>query len=165
MRNHVSYHDAADGESFYHGMMLGFCVLLKDTHIVESNRESGYGRFDLALFPKDNQQYGVILEFKKAGAESQMEEKAPEALEQLEIFVEGTISFIKNGIRIYGDSYFSKMDQYVQKYDMLRTPPRGKKVIWDSVLEAMNNPAFAPISESREMKRWKQKLKEGRETI
>ena len=88
-----------------------------------------------------------------------------EALEQLEIFVEGTISFIKNGIRIYGDSYFSKMDQYVQKYDMLRTPPRGKKVIWDSVLEAMNNPAFAPISESREMKRWKQKLKEGRETI
>ena len=84
LRNHVSYHDAADGESFYHGMMLGFCVLLKDTHIVESNRESGYGRFDLALLPKDNQQYGVILEFKKAGDESQLEKKAQEALEQIE---------------------------------------------------------------------------------
>ena len=75
---------AADGECFYHGMMLGVCVLLKDTHIVESNRESGYGRFDLALLPKDNQQYGVILEFKKAGDESQLEKKAQEALEQIE---------------------------------------------------------------------------------
>ena len=88
-----------------------------------------------------------------------------EALEQLEIFVEGTVSFIKEGIRIYGDSYFSEMDQYVQKYDLLRTPPRGKKVIWDSVMGALDNPVFAPISECREMKRWKQKLKEGREKI
>ena len=84
LRNYVSYHDAADGESFYHGMMLGFCVLLKDTHIVESNREGGYGRFDLALIPRNNQQYGVILEFKKAGTELQLEEKAWEALEQIE---------------------------------------------------------------------------------
>ena len=84
LRNYVSYHDAADGESFYHGMMLGFCVLLKDTHIVESNREGGYGRFDLALIPRNDQQYGVILEFKKAGTELQLEEKAWEALEQIE---------------------------------------------------------------------------------
>ena len=84
LRNYVSYHDAADGESFYHGMMLGFCVLLKDTHIVESNREGGYGRFDLALIPRNDQQFGVILEFKKAGTELQLEEKAWEALEQIE---------------------------------------------------------------------------------
>ena len=84
LRNYVSYHDAADGESFYHGMMLGFCVMLKDTHIVESNREGGYGRFDLALIPRNDQQYGVILEFKKAGTELQLEEKAWEALEQIE---------------------------------------------------------------------------------
>ena len=84
LRNFVSYHDASDGESFYHGMMLGFCVLLKDTHIVESNRESGYGRFDLALLPKDTQHYGVILEFKRAAEESQLEAKAAEALRQIE---------------------------------------------------------------------------------
>lgn len=110
LRNHVSYHDAADGESFYHGMMLGFCVLLKDTHIVESNRESGYGRFDLALFPKDNQQYGVILEFKKAGAESQREEKAQEALEQLEKLAYNS-EFAKreiNKIWKYGISFCGK---------------------------------------------------------
>lgn len=84
LRNSVSYHDAANGESFYHGMMLGFCVLLKDSHIVESNRESGYGRFDLALIPTDRRYYGVIMEFKRAADEAQLEEKALEALAQIE---------------------------------------------------------------------------------
>ena len=84
VRNNVSYHDAANGESFYHGMMLGFCVLLKDTHIVQSNRESGYGRFDLALIPAGRRCYGVILEFKRAADEAQLEEKALEALAQIE---------------------------------------------------------------------------------
>ena len=84
VRNNISYHDAANGESFYHGMMLGFCVLLKDTHIVQSNRESGYGRFDLALIPTDRRYYGVILEFKRAADEAQLEEKALEALAQIE---------------------------------------------------------------------------------
>ena len=84
VRNNVSYHDAANGESFYHGMMLGFCILLKDTHIVQSNRESGYGRFDLALIPTDRRYYGVILEFKRAADEAQLEEKALEALAQIE---------------------------------------------------------------------------------
>ena len=84
LRNSVSYHDAANGESFYHGMMLGFCVLLKDTHIVQSNRESGYGRYDLALIPTDRRYYGVIMEFKRAADEGQLEEKALEALAQIE---------------------------------------------------------------------------------
>lgn len=84
LRNSVSYHDAANGESFYHGMMLGFCVLLKDTHIVQSNRESGYGRFDLALIPTDRRYYGVIMEFKRSADEGQLEEKALEALAQIE---------------------------------------------------------------------------------
>ena len=84
LRNSVSYHDAANGESFYHGMMLGFCVLLKDSHIVQSNRESGYGRFDLALIPTDRRYYGVLMEFKRAADEGQLEEKALEALAQIE---------------------------------------------------------------------------------
>lgn len=84
VRNNVSCYDAANGESFYHGMMLGFCVLLKDTHLVESNRESGYGRFDLALMPVDGRYYGVILEFKRAEDEAHLEAKALEALAQIE---------------------------------------------------------------------------------
>ena len=84
LKNNASFHDTANGESFYHGMMLGFCVLLKDTHIVKSNRESGYGRFDLALIPKSTDGQGVILEFKRAESEVQLQEKAREALQQIE---------------------------------------------------------------------------------
>ena len=84
LKNNVSFHDTANGESFYHGMMLGFCVLLKDTHIVKSNRESGYGRFDLALIPKSPEGQGVILEFKRAESEAELQEKAKEALKQIE---------------------------------------------------------------------------------
>ncbi|MBQ5846290.1 MAG: AAA family ATPase, partial [Selenomonadaceae bacterium] len=84
VRNNVSCYDAANGESFYHGMMLGFCVLLKDTHLVESNRESGYGRFDLALIPVNEKYYGVILEFKRADDETKLEAKALEALAQID---------------------------------------------------------------------------------
>ena len=84
LKNNASFHDTANGESFYHGMMLGFCVLLKDTHIVKSNRESGYGRFDLALIPKTPEGQGVILEFKRAESKAQLQEKAKEALRQIE---------------------------------------------------------------------------------
>ena len=41
-------------------MMLGGCVLSKDTHLVESNRENGYGRFDLVLLPVNEKYYGVM---------------------------------------------------------------------------------------------------------
>lgn len=109
VRNNVSYYDAANGESFYHGMMLGFCVLLKDTHLVESNRESGYGRFDLALLPVDKRYYGVVLEFKRAENESQLEGRALEAfaqIEELSYVAEFEKRQIKNvwkyGIAFYG---------------------------------------------------------------
>ncbi|WP_337514807.1 AAA family ATPase, partial [Dialister succinatiphilus] len=81
----VSVYDAANKESFYHGFMLGLTALFLDSsYTVESNRESGYGRFDLAIFPKEVDKAGVIMEFKVAADENEMEEKAKEALQQIE---------------------------------------------------------------------------------
>jgi Predicted AAA-ATPase/PD-(D/E)XK nuclease superfamily len=51
-------------EKFYHGFILGMMVSLRETHEVKSNRESGYGRYDVMLIPKDPEQLGIILEFK-----------------------------------------------------------------------------------------------------
>ncbi len=84
LRENVSVHDAAYPETFYHGMMLGFSLLLDGRYEIESNKESGYGRFDLAFIPKDKDKAGVILEFKKAQTESELETKSQEALEQIE---------------------------------------------------------------------------------
>ena len=83
----VSYHDAAHNpENFYHGLLLGFAVLMSGSYRVESNRESGYGRFDIAFFPLKVKESapGVILELKSAKSEEAMVEKAKEALRQIE---------------------------------------------------------------------------------
>lgn len=80
----VSVYDAANKESFYHGLMLGMTALLIPTYQVRSNRESGYGRFDLAIFPNDSNKNGVILEFKAMEREELLESQAKRALVQIE---------------------------------------------------------------------------------
>ena len=80
----VSSYDAANKESFYHGFLLGMTALFVPEYVIESNRESGCGRFDIAIFPKDTSKAGVLMEFKAADSESQLEDKADEALRQIE---------------------------------------------------------------------------------
>lgn len=78
----VSYHDTGDSEKYYHHFMLGLLLTLGDKYIITSNRESGYGRYDIALEPKDKRNFGLIFEF-KIGDKSSIEEKAKEALAQI----------------------------------------------------------------------------------
>jgi hypothetical protein len=80
----VSYYDTANRESFYHGLLLGLLATLIPRYEVLSNRESGYGRFDVAVFPNKGQDIGVLMEFKVAETEAQLSEKAEEALAQIE---------------------------------------------------------------------------------
>ena len=80
----VSSHDAADAESFYHGLMLGCALYYEQEYRVVSNRESGHGRFDLAMLPKKAQLPGIVLEFKTAGSEDGLEKAAEDALRQIE---------------------------------------------------------------------------------
>ena len=54
----------ADPERFYHGFVLGFMVELADRYTITSNRESGFGRYDVLLEPKKDGEDGIILEFK-----------------------------------------------------------------------------------------------------
>ncbi|MGL4935717.1 AAA family ATPase [Cetobacterium sp.] len=78
----VSYHDGGDSEKYYHHFMLGLLLTLGDKYIITSNRESGYGRYDIALEPKDKKNYGLIFEF-KIGDKNSISEKAKEALTQI----------------------------------------------------------------------------------
>ena len=67
----ISYFDSGNSpsvnepERFYHGLVLGLLVELRDRYTVKSNRESGYGRYDIMLEPKDAlKDDGIIIEFK-----------------------------------------------------------------------------------------------------
>ena len=72
-----SYMDVGENtaENFYHAFVLGMLVGLKDTYYVNSNRESGYGRYDIMLEPKDKNGNSFIMEFKVL---DDMEEKTIE---------------------------------------------------------------------------------------
>lgn len=56
--------DSAEPERFYHGFVLGLMVELKDRYVITSNRESGFGRYDIMLKPKNEGGSAIIIEFK-----------------------------------------------------------------------------------------------------
>ena len=74
-------------ESFYHGFVLGLLVEQKGRYEIRSNRESGYGRYDVMMIPKDDKDDGIVLEFKVEDSEDGeecLEDTVKAALEQIE---------------------------------------------------------------------------------
>ena len=107
--------DQAEPERFYHGLVLGMVVNLSDTYKVRSNRESGFGRYDVMIEPLDKTKKAFILEFKVidldedektledtlANAHAQIEEKQYEA----ELISSG---YLPEQIRKYGFAFRGK---------------------------------------------------------
>ena len=74
-------------ERFYHGFVLGLLVDLKGRYLMTSNRESGFGRYDIMLEPvKTEQDDAIIIEFKvfNSRKETSLEETLASALDQIE---------------------------------------------------------------------------------
>ena len=84
-----SYFDVGENtaESFYHAFILGMLVGLKDSYYVKSNRESGYGRYDIMLEPKEKDKNSFIMEFKivESMDEKEVKAKIKEAKDQIKI--------------------------------------------------------------------------------
>ena len=66
VRQMFSFMDVGENtaENFYHAFVLGMLVGLKDSYYVKSNRESGFGRYDIMLEPKDKNGNSFVMEFK-----------------------------------------------------------------------------------------------------
>ena len=76
----------SEPERFYHGFVLGLMVDLSKRYRITSNRESGYGRYDVMLVPLKEEDDAIIIEFKvcKAARKQTLEEAVAEALKQIE---------------------------------------------------------------------------------
>ena len=76
----------SDPERFYHGFALGLLVELKDRYLITSNRESGFGRYDIVMEPKKEGLPAIIIEFKvfNKRREKDLEETVASALAQIE---------------------------------------------------------------------------------
>ncbi len=77
--------EATEPERFYHGFVLGLLVDLGERYILTSNRESGYGRYDVMLEPKQKEDPGILLEFKvyDPDEENTLEDTVQSALTQI----------------------------------------------------------------------------------
>ncbi|MDO5391410.1 MAG: AAA family ATPase [Eubacteriales bacterium] len=73
-------------ERFYHGFVLGLIVELQDRYVITSNRESGFGRYDVLLEPKNSEDDAIILEFKVHDSEEEdsLKDTVQSALRQIE---------------------------------------------------------------------------------
>lgn len=84
----ISYFDGLQ-ENYYHGLMLGLITIFEYTHTICSNRESGNGRYDIQLCPKNLAMPGIIIEIKAAATKDgkagfDLENLAQTALEQID---------------------------------------------------------------------------------
>ena len=81
----VSYNDTKKGnEAFYHGLIMGMGLYLEGEYITKSNIESGLGRYDFVIEPKNKTKRAYIMEFKSTDSIENLEEVSKEALEQIE---------------------------------------------------------------------------------
>ncbi len=82
----MSYYDipTEESERGYHLFVLGLLVLLSDTYTIKSNKESGFGRYDILLIPHDKNKFGLILEFKKVSSQETLEKAAQKGLDQIQ---------------------------------------------------------------------------------
>jgi len=106
---------SAEPERFYHGFVLGLMVDLQDNYHITSNRESGFGRYDIMLEPVEiGQSDAIILEFKVIDPESEADLNATvnSALEQIrhkqydaQLLARG---FRPDQIRAYGFAFQGK---------------------------------------------------------
>ena len=72
-------------ERFYHGFVLGLMVELADKYVITSNRESGFGRYDVMLEPRSKENDAILIEFKVQDPdEKELSDTVKEALGQIE---------------------------------------------------------------------------------
>ncbi|EEU31854.1 hypothetical protein HMPREF0946_01715 [Fusobacterium vincentii 3_1_36A2] len=95
----VSYNDTKKGnEAFYHGLIMGMGLYLEGEYITKSNIESGLGRYDFLIEPKNKSKRAFIMEFKSTDSVEKLEEVSKEALKQI-IDKKYDISLKQNGIK------------------------------------------------------------------
>ena len=110
MDKSISFYDAG-AEGFYHGLVLGLIALMDNQYKIKSNRESGDGRYDISLFPREGRYPGIIMElkWKKDLSADELSGLADEALIQIdekrydaEMKEDGIQDILKFGIAFSG---------------------------------------------------------------
>lgn len=110
MNKSISFYDSG-AEGFYHGLVLGLIAMMDNQYKIKSKRESGDGRYDICLFPRDKKYPGIIMKLKsdKDLSDKKLDDLSAEALDQIddkrydaEMQEEGIKNILKLGIAFSG---------------------------------------------------------------
>ena len=106
LQQSISYYD--NYENFYHGFMVGF--LKANGYKVQSNRESGEGRFDIAVLPYSILDTALIIECKHSTGIKELRKDSAKAIEQIirQKYIEGLIEEGYEHVIGYGISFYKK---------------------------------------------------------
>ena len=113
----TSYNDTKN-EDFYHGLILGMTLFLDRDYYINSNKESGLGRYDVIIEPKNKNNRGFILEFKVVKDEKNLDKVSKNAIKQL-IDEKYDTQLKERGIKditLVGITFFKKLLKVSYKY-------------------------------------------------
>lgn len=110
-------------ENFYHGTVFEMLAIMSDSYYISSNRESGDGRFDVQLEPKDKTKTGYVIEFKagKGLSDNELVSLAKDAIKQIhenKYTTDMEYHGVKNiglfGIAFSGKHVAAEFEQFIQ---------------------------------------------------
>jgi len=100
MKSMSFFDTAAEPEKVYHAFVMGLFLWLTPDYQVKSNRESGYGRYDIMIIPQEKTKLGFIIEFKKVRRNETVESAVESALKQIDERKYET-ELVQRGIKTY----------------------------------------------------------------
>ena len=113
----TNYNDTKN-EDFYHGLILGMILFLDRDYYINSNKESGLGRYDVIIEPKNKNNRGFILEFKVVKDEENLDKVSKNAIKQI-IDEKYDTQLKERGIKditLVGITFFKKLLKVSYKY-------------------------------------------------
>lgn len=85
------------------------------------------------------------------------------ALKLLKEFINGSLKFIEEGIFLHGDKYFNRLEEWFEEFVLKTEAPRNGKVVMESLLPALENPALSTVFDEEEYKELKMKIERRKE--
>ena len=94
-----------------------------------------------------------------------VQNETEQALKELDQFVLGSLHFIESGLSLHGDAYFNRIEEWFDRFTLKTEAPRNKKVVLDSLIPALENPALSVLFDTGKYQELKKKIERKQEGV